>query len=222
MSRVRTALVISLAALAVCGCNQNRRGTRVQTREFDLGANPNPTPELLQNAAKVMAAQGREADAYSMLRRLIAEHPDYIPAYADMAEYHLRHNRPSEAERVLLEGLERAPEDAVLINNLGMVAMMRGDYARALEHFNRAADLAPGEVRHRSNMATALGLMGRYDESYAVYEQVVPPAYAHYNVSVLADRRGDADRAKQEFDAAVALDPGIIAAPKPEKSNTQD
>lgn len=220
MNRTHLLIVLPLVAVSMVACNQNRGG-RVRTQNFDSGANPHPTPQMLQSAARLMAAQGREADAYSMLRRLVVEYPDHIPVYADLAEYHLRHNRPGEAERVLQEGLERAPDDAILINDLGMVAMMRGDYVRAVEHFNRAADLAPGETRHRANMATALGLMGRYDESYAMYEQVVPPAYAHYNVSVLADKRGDAERAKQEYDAAVALDPGVIASAKPEPSAPQ-
>jgi Flp pilus assembly protein TadD len=216
MIRHRTVVLAAVSLAALSGCRQGQRGASTREVDFDTAADQKPTPRMLQGAARVLAAQGKESEAFSVLRRLMMEYPEYIPVYAEIAEYHLRMNRPTEAERVLLEGLARAPKDPILINDLGMVAMMKGEYDRALELFGRAADMSPGETRHRANMGTALGLMGRYDESYAVFEQVVPPAYAHFNVSVLAQGRGDTDRAKQEYDAAVALDPGVTANPKPQ------
>jgi Flp pilus assembly protein TadD len=202
-----TACFCAVAALA--GCRAPQAGARTSDADFNVSADQKPRPKMLQGMARVLAAQGKEAEAFSVLRRLQMEYPDYIPVYAELAEHHLRQNRAGEAERILLEGLERAPKDAILINDLGMVAMMRGEHQQALEHFTAAADLAPGEARHRANLATVLGLMGRYDESYAVFEQVVPPAFAHHNVSILAQGRGDTERAASEHDAAVALDPGL-------------
>jgi tetratricopeptide (TPR) repeat protein len=222
MSRsIAFAAAVALAAIAG-GCQNANRGASTRTADFDSSADQKPTPRMLQAAARVLAAQGKDAEAFAALRRLQMEYPEFIPAYADIAEYHLRQNRPAEAERILLEGLARAPKDPILINNLGMVAMMTGEYDEALDHFGKAADIAPGESRHRANMGTVLGLMGRYDESYAMFEQVVPPAYAHYNVSVLADGRGDRDRAKQEYDAAVELDPGLAGKGNKAQSKSQE
>jgi hypothetical protein len=44
----------------------------------------------------------------------------------------------------------------------------------------------------------ALGLLGRYDESLALYEQVVPSGEAHYNLSVIAQKNADGPRAGRE------------------------
>ena len=55
----------------------------------------------------------------------------------------------------------------------------------------------------------ALGMLGRYEEALAVYEQVVLPARAHYNVAVLAEARNDTDRAEVEYAIAMEMDPKI-------------
>jgi tetratricopeptide (TPR) repeat protein len=90
--------------------------------------------------------------------------------------------------------------------------MVRGDYPRALEWFAKAAALGNDDTRHRANMAVALGMLGRYDEALAEYEKVVAPGPAHYNVSILARARHDADRARDELALATSLDPTLLAA----------
>lgn len=222
MNRSTVIVAAVCAAAVLAGCRNTNRGASTRTSDFDSAADQKPTPRMLQASARVLAAQGKDNESYAALRRLQMEYPDYIPVYADLAEYHLRQNRPAEAEKILREGLARSPQDAILINDLGMVAMMTGEYDAALEHFGTAADIAPGESRHRANMGTVLGLMGRYDESYAMFEQVVPQAYAHYNVSVLADGRGDKERAKLEYDKAVELDPGLAGKGVKEQSKSQE
>jgi tetratricopeptide (TPR) repeat protein len=63
--------------------------------------------------------------------------------------------------------------------------------------FMRAAEAAPENARYRANMATALGLLGRYEEALALFEQVVPPADAHRNLAVLCEARNDMSRAAE-------------------------
>jgi hypothetical protein len=56
-------------------------------------------------------------------------------------------------------------------------------------------------------MATALGLLGRIDESLALFYQVLPPGDAHHNVAVLCRSIGNEERARVEF--ARAEDPRL-------------
>jgi Flp pilus assembly protein TadD len=67
--------------------------------------------------------------------------------------------------------------------------MLRNDYIKALNLFTQAAGLAPGNARYRSNMAVALGMMGRDQEALALYEQVLPKTDAQYNLAVLCRAR---------------------------------
>jgi Flp pilus assembly protein TadD len=59
----------------------------------------------------------------------------------------------SQAEAVLREALQQAPDDARLYNNLGVVALEQGDLDAAWAYFSRAAELAPEWDLPRQNLA---------------------------------------------------------------------
>ena len=75
--------------------------------------------------------------------------------------------------------------EPVLLNNLGICLLLRKEYVRALEHFTGAAGLVPENEKYRANMATALGLLGRQEESLALLQQILPGDKAQYNAEVL-------------------------------------
>ena len=85
--------------------------------------------------------------------------------------------------------------------------MLQQRYEASLEYFTRATAADPGDARSRANMATALGLLGRTDESLALFYQVMHPEDAHHNVAVLCRSIGDEERAELEF--ARASDPKL-------------
>lgn len=214
MNRIKLTLVLFPVLLIAAGCASSRNefaSARSDERSqvFDLGVDRPPTPQTLYNLARVLAIQGRDGEARYVLQKLLIQHPEFVPAYCELAELHMRAGHIERAEESLNRGLEISPDDARLIGNLGMCAMIRGEYDEALTLFGKAADLDPEDARHRSNMAVALGLMGRYDESFSLFEQVVPPSAAHYNVGVLAEARQDLKRSRREFERARALNPSM-------------
>jgi Flp pilus assembly protein TadD len=48
----------------------------------------------------------------------------------------------------------------------------------------------PENAKYRANMAVALGLMGRYEESLSLFKQVLPKDQANHNLSVLREAEG--------------------------------
>jgi Flp pilus assembly protein TadD len=204
-SRVLSSLVLAASALIISGC-AGGPSARDADRQFQSGADRAPTAQTLYNAARLMVDQGRDEEAIWTLKRVNRDYPAFSPAYCALAECHMRANRNGEAVTILNTGLQKAGEDAVLINNLGICAMMKGEYDTALAHFTRAAGLAPGNVRYRANMAAALGRMGRFDESLTLYKQVLPEVDSHYNVAVLAEGRNDKDRAAREYAEVARLE----------------
>jgi Flp pilus assembly protein TadD len=183
-------------ALLASGCTTDAMSTGPSfarasepDEQFAQAANRPPTPKTLLAYARVLAAQRKESECRFVLKKLIQDHPCCMSAYNELAELHLRHRRFEDASSVLNAGLRNAPRDPILLNNLGMTWMLRYDYTEALNLFTQAAGLAPGNARYRSNMAVALGMMGRDEEAVALYEQVLPKTDAQYNLAVLRRAR---------------------------------
>lgn len=207
MHRTITTALIVLALTLVAGCASTSVETGYDTQAGDMdpfldGSDRKPTAKTLYRMARLLIVQDKDEQAAFVLTRLMSEYPTFIPAYIELAEVHMRQRRVDEAMDVLASGLVVAPGHAPLMNNLGMCAMIKSDYHAALDHFTRASATEPDDARYRANMAAALGMLGRYDESLAIYEMIVTRGKAHYNVAVLAEARNDTERARQaHFDA---------------------
>ena len=196
------ALMLALAA----GCTRPQARADVQRTDnheedyFAAGAGRAPTLKTRYAMARLLATQGKDNECIFILEQLIRERPQCLPAYSDLAEIYMRHRRLPEAIRTLEAGLAVARrQDPVLVNNLGMCRMIQGDYAVALAAFTTADTLAPDDARFKANRATALGMLGRYDEALAHYQQVLAPADAHYNLAVICEARNDLERAQEEY-----------------------
>lgn len=198
--------------LAAGGCKSNGeqrdRYTAAQSdidAKFAAGSGRAPTARTLYTLAGVLAGQGKDAEAHFVLARLIQTYPRFVPAYGDLAELHLRHDRPEEAKAALAAGLAVKPDDPMLLNNLGLCHLTEGDYPGALEHFESAAALVPHNARYQANRALALGMMGEYERSLEAYQSVLPPAEAHHNLAVICEALRDHERAAHEHAQAAAM-----------------
>ena len=157
--------------------------------EFQTQADRPPTTRTLWAMADILAAQGKDSECEYVLKRIIQNDPKFLPAYNSLAELQMRQGQPNAATATLQDALRIGPDDPVLLNNLGMCRLVRRDYENALMVFDKAAAIAPENVKYRANMAVALGLMGREDESLALFKQVLPEDQAARNVEVLRQAR---------------------------------
>jgi len=210
LPRLAGLALLALLGLAACVSSEP---TGKDGESYEPSGDRDPSEKTLYSMSKIMASRGKSAEAEAVLTKLIAEHPTFMPAYADLSELYLRNARPDSAVEVLRSGIAVAPNDAVLLNNLGMCRLMQARYEEALDHFTAAAAGVPKDARARANMAVALGMLGRLDESLAVYMQLVPEADAHYNLAVLCEARKDAERAGQEYAIAERLGGGAPSKP---------
>lgn len=160
--------------------------------EFQRQANQPPSAKTLYAMAEILAAQGRDSQCEFVLRRIIREHPQFTRAYNSLAELQMRQRRLNEAIETISCGLRVHSGDPILLNNLGMCWIIRREYEKALKMFTMAAGVLPENVRYRANMAVALGLMGRDEESLSLFKQVLPEDQANHNVEVLREARKSA------------------------------
>ena len=144
-----------------------------------------PTAQTLYAMAEILAAQGRDAACEVVLCRCTREYPAFAPACNRLAELQMRQGRIHEAMATLSAARKIRPGDPVLANNLGMCLLLRHEYRQALELFASAAGTVPENAKYRANMATVLGLLGRQEESDALFQQVLPPDKAQHNGQLL-------------------------------------
>ncbi len=221
-TEMRTLSAGLVSALLLSGCASEQQTAKTSTNPdvtystlsaseaaFDLGEERPPTAKTLHALARIFEAQGRDAEAASVFEQIMRRFPSMRQAFIEMAELRMRQGAVDDAIDVLTRGIAANPKDPVLLNNRGMCWVMKAGYAEALSDFSMAAELAPDEPRYTGNKAMALGMMGRYEESLEVYQQIVLPARAHYNVAVLAEARNDTDRAEVEYAIAMEMDPKI-------------
>jgi Flp pilus assembly protein TadD len=185
------ACLSSLAVFLLCGCSQPSQSVSQSTSRYGQPAaaepqrDPPPSAKTLYALAEILATQGKDKECEFVLRRCVQEHSRFTPAYNSLAELQMRQGRIHEAVDTLTAALQIRPRDPVLLNNLGMCLLLRKEYVRALDHFTRAAGLVPENEKYRGNMAAALGLLGRQEESLALLQQVLPGDKADYNAEVL-------------------------------------
>jgi Flp pilus assembly protein TadD len=151
-----------------------------------------PTAKTLYAVADILAKQGRDSECSSVLRRIIQEYPQFLPAYNSLAQLQMRQGRPEEAMQTICAGLRLRPKEPVLSNNLGVCWLTLREYEKALDAFAGAVEAVPKNARYRANMAVALGLWGRYDESMSLYRQVLTEEEANHNVDILREARMNA------------------------------
>ena len=187
-----------IGMLCLAGCSESANsGPNINSamnhseQEFQGQANRPPTSKTLFAMADILETQGRDSECEFVLKRIIQEYPKYIPAYNSLAELQMRQGRTNAAIETIHQAFHIDSENPVLLNNLGVCWIVRGDYEKALELFTKAASAMPENVKYRTNMAVALGLMARYDESLSLFRLVLPEDQANHNLNVLKETGKD-------------------------------
>jgi tetratricopeptide (TPR) repeat protein len=102
-------------------------------------------PESDLNLGLLYASLGSAGKAEVAYRSAIAKDPGFVPAYVNLADLLRAQGKGSEA--VLRQGLAAAPRAAALHHALGLALVREQRLADALPALQRAAELAPADVR---------------------------------------------------------------------------
>jgi tetratricopeptide (TPR) repeat protein len=109
------------------------------------------------------------------------------------------------------EAVQKNPNDAESLSNLGQMFVRLGRTAEAMPHFERATQLDPQRWAYRFNLARALGLLGRWDESIASYQQaqrLFPDDYVTtFNLALALHKVGNETAAVEQYRRAIELNP---------------
>ena len=188
---VRSAVVLSMVAMyamTFAGCTTTHSKSQTSgLPSVTAVEEQSPTPRTLYAMAKILLSQDKNDQAELILLKLADEFPGYTPVYSELAALRVKQGRTEDAIEELSRGLEVAPNDPVLLNNVGVCLLLKGDYHDALGRLTAAAEVVPNSPAYQANKALALGMLGLYSDSLEAYEQVLKPEDAQHNLDVIRD-----------------------------------
>lgn len=122
----------------------------------------------------------------------------------------------NEAEQIYRQILETAPNNADVLNLLGLIAQQRGFHQEAVSYFYKAADNAPNHFPIFFNLAVSLEALNRHLEALEAYAkalQLKPQTKeAHFGRANIFWHIGNKSEAQKEYEAAIALDADYVEA----------
>ena len=128
-----------------------------------------------------------------------------------VAQIELQEGNLDEAERYLRQAQWINPNSPQLLNNLGGLAMARGDYFRAAEHFDRALELAPDLSFALVNAAQAQMRLGNAIEAENLLRRALEldasDAEAASKLGLIMAQQGRFREARTQFQHAIEIDP---------------
>jgi tetratricopeptide (TPR) repeat protein len=153
-----------------------------------------------------LAGAARQADG---LLRAGQRHP---LLYQVRGTASARAGRLAEALADLEAGRILAPEDAGLLNALGLVQMRLGRLAQAIASFEAAARAAPDLAQSQVHLGLARMAAGQIVEAVARFDAALALDPGHVEAlgqaAILAAHRSDAPQARALAERALAIEPG--------------
>ncbi|MDO8608008.1 MAG: tetratricopeptide repeat protein [Phaeospirillum sp.] len=178
-----------------------------------LQAHP-ASPHILRRLAEVRLKLGRVEAAHDAARQAVVEAPDDGFCHVVLGRALLAMRREDEARRHFAAATGLIPGQASAWQAMGELEARRPDgYQAALEAFQRAARLSPGDPKPVAAMAATLMSLGRSDEAIIAYRSAIAaggdpnPADLLNNMGVALERLGRRD------DAVVVLRTAALVRP---------
>jgi tetratricopeptide (TPR) repeat protein len=169
---VRMAAGLVLADVADAALGASRLAARAAALDEYVAAQRYGTerPESRLNLGLLALRRGDPAAAEKLYRDALVLAPDFAPAYVNLADLLRAQGHEEQGERVLREGLSRAPRSAELNHSLGLLHVRRQRYDAGLAALAQAARLAPENARYQYVHAVALHDRGKPREAVKVLE----------------------------------------------------
>jgi len=122
----------------------------------------------------------------------------------------------NEAEQLYRQILETAPDNANVLNMLGLIAQSRGMHQEAAAYFYRAAEKAPQHFPIFFNLAISLGALNRHLEAIEALQKVIKLKpdlpEAHYSLGNIYWQQNRISEAKAAFQKALEINPDYLSA----------
>jgi Flp pilus assembly protein TadD len=151
-------------------------------------ATANPKSQRLQAAyGKALAESGRLPEATQALEAASSSGNQDWKTYSALGSTYDQQGRHDEARIQYERALKLSPDEASVLNNLGMSHALSGNLKMAEETLRKAFATPGGRQmpRLRQNLALVVGLQGRFDEARDIASKDLPAAQVEENMKFL-------------------------------------
>jgi len=114
-------------------------------------------PQILSNKARLLRDLDRRGEEEKLYREIIADRPNYWPAYNLLGQNLYMQGRYSEASEAFAEGSAIAPRIALLFTNRGAAELALNHTAEAEQAFRNSLERAPTETAYGNLGTIAFG-----------------------------------------------------------------
>ncbi|MFC5461109.1 tetratricopeptide repeat protein [Massilia niabensis] len=154
----------------------SRDAGRLRTRELE---EDDIVALYLNNRAVEELVQGRDAEAYWLVREALRIRPSTLAAYNTLGVIYQRSGRPLLAERVYRAALEQKPDSLLVMQNLAPLLAVNGKAAESEALMQRIARLHPAPPFHYFDQGMAAWRANDFARARALFAREV--ARAPYN-----------------------------------------
>jgi Flp pilus assembly protein TadD len=165
--------------------------------------------QALKFLGDLFKRQGQVDRAVQYYGEAVKADPDDPRAYFLLGAIHVKAGDDKQAKRIYQQAQRFKKYLAETYNNLGAIAYRERDLQAAMWYHRRAVLRRPGSARFRYNYALSLSASKYTDEALSQVDAALKmePNHVelHYLRGVILLRRGEADKARQEFEKTLAL-----------------
>ena len=165
--------------------------------------------EACRLTALKLAENERDEAAIEQLLRARKISPNHEGISHPLAVLYDRLGQVDSAEREYQRALKESPNDPDLLNDFGYFQYSQGRLVEAQPLLQRAMQLAADHPKATINLALVTVHLGNYDEAKRLFTQALGPGAAEYNLGMVRASQGQVDRAKEHFELAAGMNPGL-------------
>jgi Tfp pilus assembly protein PilF len=191
-------------------------------REYHLGydaaaAETPPNREEMAHAlvglAGVAYSRGQPAQSLQLVEQALAVDPSNGDAHVSRGVALLALGRLDEAEKTFHEAHLLYPNDAIVTNGLGLIALSRNQPGDAVRYFSQVISIAPDYPDGYNNLGRAWVEQGQPEEALGFFRHALAlapdNAMFHANFGVALVRAGMMAESRSEFERALQIDPRL-------------
>lgn len=191
-------------------------------REYHLGydaakletpPNREEMAHALVGLAGVAYSRRQPAQSLQFVEQALALDPSNGDAHVSRGVALLALGRFDEAEKSFQEAHLLYPNDAIVTNGLGLVALSRHQPGDAVQYFSQVVSIAPNYPDGYNNLGRAWVEQGHPEQSLGFFRhalELAPDnAVFHANFGVALGRAGMMAESRLEFERALQIDPGL-------------
>jgi tetratricopeptide (TPR) repeat protein len=183
--------------------NQFQQAQQQFQKCIELNSNYLPARYALTQVAIVLQSYDeavRQADEILKIR------PDSVQGRVMKAAALQRQSKYDDARKMLTEVLDKNPKQVETLLEMGVLDLNQKKNKDALEHFKRAYEAAPGNIRGLLGESKALLADGQADKSVELIREAAQKTPSFQ----LQRELGNAQMAARQFDPAIATYSGLI------------